>query len=51
MKLVLQGVTRFGDCLYIENSFLYTDEDVPTLKLSNEQSITLVEKYLSYSIF
>ena len=47
MKLVLQDY-----CLYIENSFLYPDEDVPTLELLNEQSITLAEKkYLSYSIF
>ena len=26
MKLVLQDVTRFGDCLYIVNSFVYPDE-------------------------
>jgi hypothetical protein len=39
MKLFFASVTRFGDCLYIENSFLYPDEDVPTLKLLNEQSI------------
>ena len=49
MKLVLQDVTRFGDYLYIVNSFLYPDEDksdinyVFTLKLSNEQSIAIVE--------
>ena len=56
MKLVLQDVTRFGDYLYIVNSFLYPDEDksdinfILALKLSNEQVLT-VEKYLSYSIF
>jgi hypothetical protein len=50
-------VTRFGDCLYIVNSFLHPEEEksdinyLPALKLSHEESITIVEEYLSYSIF
>ncbi len=48
MKLVLQDVTRFGNCLYIVNLFLYPDEDN---LISQMKSITIVELYLSYSIF